>query len=263
MTAARKARLSKQNDSRPRFLLPQPRSDKPQLTVLTAKNAKPKVTAPRLAKTKRKDAHQKDHLYKKDNTPRLPKTNSLRTSARKTKQRHTSKRSFIQKRQHTKTAKNAKPKSPHLGWQKQNKDGHQKDHLYKQDNTPRPPKNAKPKVTATRLAKNKTKTHTKKIIYTNKTTRQDRQKRKTKSLRTSARKTAKQKGLTSKKHLYKKITHQDRKIKISAPRLAKTKRKNAHQKDHLYKKDNTPRPRLNDSERAKIMEKSNRRLTRL
>ena len=85
-----------------------------------------------------------------------------------------------------------------------------------------------------------------------------------------------------------------RKIKVSAPRLAKTKQKGAHQKDHLYQKDNTPRPqnkslrtsacknktkthikmiiytkdntprpRLNDSERAKTMEKSNRRLTRL
>ena len=82
------------------------------------------------------------------------------------------------------------------------KDAHQKDHLYKKRQHT---KTAKPKDFALRLAKQKDAHQM--IIYTKKT------------------------------------THQDRKIKISAPRLAK--QKDAHQKDHLYQKDNTPRPQNN------------------
>ena len=143
-------------DSRPRFRLPQPRSGKPQLTVLTAKKVKSrspqlgmqkqnkdahqkdhlykklthqdrkiKIFATRHAKTKRKGAHQKDHLYQKDNTPR-PQNQNLRTSARKTKQ----------------------------------KGAHQKDHLYQKGNTPRPQN----KNLRNSACKNKTKTHIKKNI---------------------------------------------------------------------------------------------------
>ena len=95
----------------------------------------------------------------------------------------------------------------------------------------------------------------------NKSTRQDRQKRKTKRLRTSA---CKNKTKTHiKKIIYtKKATHQNRKIKVSAPRHAKTKQRRTSKRT-FRQKNNTPRPRLNDSERAKTMEKSNRRLTRL
>ena len=57
-----------------------------------------------------------------------------------------------------------------------------------------------------------------------------------KSLHTSARKT-KQKGAHQNDHLYQKTTHQYRKIKISAPRLAKQQNeKDLHQKEHLDKK---------------------------
>ena len=75
--------------------------------------------------------------------------------------------------------------------------------------------------------------HIKKIIYTKKLTHQD---RKIKISATRLAKT-KQKGAHQKDHLYKKLTHQDRKIKISALRLAKQQNeKDLHQKEHLDKK---------------------------
>ena len=109
MTAARKARLSKQNDSRPRFLLPQPRSDKPQLTVSTAKKAKPK--SPHLgSQNKTKRCTSKRSFIQTRQHAKTAKSKSSQLGWQKTKQRRTSKRSFIQTRQHAKTAKNAKPK---------------------------------------------------------------------------------------------------------------------------------------------------------
>ena len=78
-------------------------SDQNKTTRQDRQKSKIKISAPRLAKTKR--CTSKRSFIQKINTPR-PQNQNLRTSACKNKtKRCTSKRSFIPKRQHIKTAK--------------------------------------------------------------------------------------------------------------------------------------------------------------